>query len=173
MEACLREDTRLVESVEEIERIRDRENSDCDLRETIRNKTGPADLRHTNLIRDTDARGLLQHEAGPSDLRYSKLNQEKDLRDFIKPNPPAKGVPGTSALTAISAYESTSSEEDRAKLPMIDNSTPKRRKPLAPTDLQRRLDGEAASKIPHQNFGKLTIYSIVKFTICPVNRSQQ
>ena len=33
---------------------------------------------------------------------------------------------------------------------MIDNGTPKRRKPLAPTDLRRRLDGEAASKIPHQ-----------------------
>ena len=123
MEACLREETRLVESVEEIDRIRDLENSDCDLRETIRNKTGPADLRHTNLNRDTDARELLQREAGPSDLRYSKLNQEKDLRDFIKPKPLTKDGPGTSALTAISAYESTSSEEDRVKLPMIDNGT--------------------------------------------------
>ena len=150
VEACLREETRLVESVEEIERIRDRENSDSDLREIIRNKTGPADLRHTNLNRDTDARELLQREAGPSDLRYSKLKPEKDLRDFIKPKLLTKDGPGTSALTAISAYESTSSEEDRVKLPMIDNGTPKRRKPLAPTDLRRRLDGEAASKIPHQ-----------------------
>merc|ERR1712051_333667 len=66
VEACLREETRLVESVEEIDRIRDRENSDCDLRETMRKKTGPSDLRHTNLNRDTDALELLQREAGPS-----------------------------------------------------------------------------------------------------------
>ena len=96
------------------------------------------------------ARELLQHEAGPSDLRYGKLKPEKDLRDFIRPKPKSKDGPGTSALTAILAYESTSSEEERVKPPMNDNSTPKRHKPLAPTDLRRRLDGEAASKIPNQ-----------------------
>ena len=52
VEACLREETRLVE---EVERIRDRENSECDLRETMRKRTGPSDLRQTNLNRDTDA----------------------------------------------------------------------------------------------------------------------
>ena len=74
VEACLSEETRLVE---EVERIRDRENSDCDLRETMRKRAGPSDLRHTNLNRDTDARELLQQKAGPSDLRYSKLQPEK------------------------------------------------------------------------------------------------
>ena len=147
MEADLREDTRLVE---EVERIRDRENSDCDLRETMRNKAGPTDLRHTNLNRDTDARELLQHKAGPADLRYSKLLPEKDLRDFIKSKPKPKDGPGMSALMALSAYESTSSEEERFQSPVNDNGTPKRQKPLAPTDLRRRLDGEAASKVPNQ-----------------------
>ena len=53
-------------------------------------------------------------------------------------------------LTALLAYESTSSEEERVQPPVNDNSTPKCHKPLAPTDLLRRLDGEAASKIPNQ-----------------------
>ena len=139
MEACLRDETRLVE---EVERIRDQENSDCDLRETMRNRAGPSDLRHTNLNRDTDARELLQQKAGPSDLRYSKLQPEKDLRDIMRSKPKPKDGPGTSALTALSAYESTSSEEERVQLPENDNSTPKRHKPLARTDLRRRLDGE-------------------------------
>ena len=45
VEACLMEETRLVE---EDERNRDRENSDCDLRDIMRSKkAGPSDLRHT------------------------------------------------------------------------------------------------------------------------------
>ena len=40
-EECLRDETRLVE---DIERYRNRVNSDCELRETMRPRSGPADL---------------------------------------------------------------------------------------------------------------------------------
>ena len=121
VEACLMEDTRLIEGAE---RIRNREDSDHDLRETMRKK---------------------DQKAGPSDLRYSRLQREKDLRDIIRPKPGSRDGSGTSAL---SAYESTSSEEEQVQPPTTDNSTPKRQRPLAPTDLRRKLDGEVASKIP-------------------------
>ena len=53
----------------------------------------------------------------------------------MRSKPKPKDGPGTSALTALSAYESTSSEEEWVQLPENDNSTPKRHKPLARTDL--------------------------------------
>ena len=48
-EECLREETRLVEDVE---RFRNRVNSDCELRDKMRQRSGPADLRNSNLNRD-------------------------------------------------------------------------------------------------------------------------
>ena len=81
-EECLREETRLVEDVE---RFRNRVNSDCELRELMRQRSGPADLKNANLNRETDTRELMRPRAGPSDLRYCKLQPEKDLRDLIKP----------------------------------------------------------------------------------------
>ena len=138
-EECLREETKLVE---EVERIRDRENSDRDLRETMRPKAGPSDLRNATLNRDTDARELLQPKAGPSDLRYSKLQPEKDLKDIMKSKPKPKDESVTSALAALSAYESNSSEEEQVQLPKNDSSTPKRHRPLSKIDLRRKLDGE-------------------------------
>ena len=81
-EACLREETRLVE---DIERFRNHVNSDCELRETMRQRLGPADLRNSNLNRETDTRELMRQRAGPSDLRYCKLQPEKDMRDLMKP----------------------------------------------------------------------------------------
>ena len=121
------EETQLVAEVEEVERIRDRASSDCDLRKTMRPKPGPSDLRNATLNRDTDARELLQPKAGPSDLRYSKLQPEKDLRDIMKskPKPKPKDESATSALAALSAYESNSSEEERVQLTGND-TTPKR-----------------------------------------------
>ena len=138
-EAETEEETKLVE---EVERIRDRVNSDRDLRETMRPKPGPSDLRNATLNRDTDARELLQPKAGPSDLRYSKLQPEKDLRDIMKSKPKPKDESVTSALAALSAYESNSSEEEQVQLPKNDSSTPKRHRPLSKIDLRRKLDGE-------------------------------
>ena len=121
------EETQLVAEVEEVERIRDRASSDCDLRKTMRPKPGPSDLRNATLNRDTDARELLQPKAGPSDIRYSKLQPEKDLRDIMKSKskPKPKDESATSALAALSAYESNSSEEERVQLTGND-TTPKR-----------------------------------------------
>ena len=81
-EECLREETRLVE---DIVRYINRVNSDCELRETMRPRSGTADLRNANLNRETDTRELMRQRAGPSDLRYSKLQPKKDLRDLMKP----------------------------------------------------------------------------------------
>ena len=111
---------------------------DCDLRKTMRPKPGPSDLRNATLNWDTDARELLQPKAGPLDLRYSKLQPEKDLRDIMKSKPKPKDESATSALAALSAYESNSSEEEQVQLPGND-STPK---PLSKIDLRRKLDGE-------------------------------
>ena len=137
-EAETEEETKLVE---EVERIRDRVNSDRDLRETMRPKPGPSDLRNATLNRDTDARELLQPKAGPSDLRYSKLQPEKDLRDIMKSKPKPKDESVTSALAALSAYESSSSEEEQVQ-PTENDSTPKRHRPHSKIDLRRKLDGE-------------------------------
>ena len=115
---------------------------DCDLRKTMRPKPGPSDLRNATLNRDTDARELLQPKAGPSDLRYSKLQPEKDLKDIMKSKPKPKDESVTSALAALSAYESNSSEEEQVQLPKNDSSTPKRHRPLSKIDLRRKLDGE-------------------------------
>ena len=108
----------------------------------MRPKPGPSDLRNATLNRDTDARELLQPKAGPSDLRYSKLQPEKDLRDIMKSKPKPKDESVTSALAALSAYESNSSEEEQVQLPKNDSSTPKRHRPLSKIDLRRKLDGE-------------------------------
>ena len=107
----------------------------------MRPKPGPSDLRNATLNRDTDARELLQPKAGPSDLRYSKLQPEKDLREIMKSKPKPKDEPATSALAALSAYESSSSEEEQVQPPGND-STPKRHRPLSKIDLRRKLDGE-------------------------------
>ena len=62
-----------------------------------------------------------------------------------KPKP--TGGPGKSALTALSAYESSSSEEEQVQLPENDNS-PKRQKSLSQIDLRRKLDGEPEFRAP-------------------------
>ena len=105
----------------------------------MRPSPGPADLRNATFNRETDTRELLRPRAGPSDLRYSKLQPEKELRDLMKPKPKDEG--STSALAALSAYESNSSEEEQEQLPGNDN-TPKRPRPLSKIDLRRKLDGE-------------------------------
>ena len=67
---CLREETKLVD---DIERFRNRVNSDRELQETMRQRPGPADLRNATFNRETDTRELMRPKTGPSDLRYSKL----------------------------------------------------------------------------------------------------
>ena len=62
-----------------------------------------------------------------------------------KPKP--TGGPGKSALTALSAYESSSSEEEQEQLPGNDN-TPKCQRPLSQIDLRRKLDGEPEFRAP-------------------------
>ena len=89
-EECLREETILVERVEHdrrVERMRRRANSDGELRETMRPRAGPADLRNSSLNREKDARELMRPRPGPSDLRYSNLQPNKDLRQIMNPKP--------------------------------------------------------------------------------------
>ena len=83
-EECLREETLLIEK---IERVRNRVNSDGELRGTMRPRSGPADLRNPRLNRDKDARELMRPRPGPSDLRYSNLQPNKELREVMKPKP--------------------------------------------------------------------------------------
>ena len=61
-EECLREETILIEK---IERVRNRVNSDGELRDTMRPRSGPADLRNPRLNRDKDAKGTYATETGP------------------------------------------------------------------------------------------------------------
>ena len=62
LEEELREETILVEK---IERVRNRVNSDGELRDTMRPRSGPADLRNPRLNRDKDAKGTYATETGP------------------------------------------------------------------------------------------------------------
>ena len=61
-EECLREETILMEIME---RMRNRVNSDGELRDTMRPRSGPADLRNPRLNRDKDAKGTYATETGP------------------------------------------------------------------------------------------------------------
>ena len=67
--------------------MRNRVNSDGELRDTMRPRSGPADLRNSRLNRDTDTRELMRPRPGPSDLRYSNLQPNKELREVMKPKP--------------------------------------------------------------------------------------
>ena len=55
----------------------------------MRGRPGPVDLRNRN----KDLRNTLRQRSGPADLRYSKLNQNKDLRDLTRPRRRASSVP--------------------------------------------------------------------------------
>ena len=103
-EECLREETKLIEN---IERFRSRVNSDGDLRDTMRPKSGRADLRNSILNRDTDTRELMRPRPGPSDLRYSNLQPNKELREIMKPK----------TLSEPEEGEVESSEEESCHLP--------------------------------------------------------
>ena len=46
----------------------------------MRPKSGLADLRYSNLNRETDTRQLMRQKPGPSDLRYSNLQPNKELK---------------------------------------------------------------------------------------------
>ena len=76
-----------VEHDRRVERMRRRANSDGELRETMRPRAGPADLRNSSLNREKDARELMRPRPGPSDLRYSNLQPNKDLRQIMNPKP--------------------------------------------------------------------------------------
>ena len=76
-----------VEHDRRVERMRRRVNSDGELRETMRPRAGPADLRNLSLNRETDTRELMRPRPGPSDLRYSNLQPNKDLRQIMNPKP--------------------------------------------------------------------------------------
>ena len=83
-EECLREETILVEKVE---RMRKRAYSDGELRDTMRPRPGPADLRNSTLNREKDAREHMRPRPGPSDLRYSNLQPNRELREIMKAKP--------------------------------------------------------------------------------------
>merc|ERR1712008_321221 len=54
-----------------------------ELRDVMRQKPGPADLRNTTLNRDQDVRQQMRPKPGPSDLRFSHLNPNRDMRELM------------------------------------------------------------------------------------------
>ena len=73
------------EIIAEIEKRR--RLSKDDLRETMRPRAGPADLRNSRLNADKEMRDLMRPPVGPGDLRNSHLNAEKELREIMRPQP--------------------------------------------------------------------------------------
>ena len=64
-------------------------SEDEDLRNSMRERPGPSDLRNRN----KDLRDTMRRKSGPADLRNAKLNREQDLRDLMGPRRRANSVP--------------------------------------------------------------------------------
>ena len=86
-EECLKTEMDLVHDIESFKR-RALKWSD-DLRNKLRRRPGPSDLRN----RHKDLRETLRRKSDPADLRYTRLNRNKDLRDLMRPRRRTSSVP--------------------------------------------------------------------------------
>ena len=103
LEESYREETVLVERIERMRRLQTEElrdtmgqragpadlrNRNRELREVMRQRSGPADLRNSNLNRDQEVREQMRPRSGPSDLRYCHLQPNRELRELMRPKSP-------------------------------------------------------------------------------------
>ena len=100
LEESYREETVLVKRIKRMRRLQTEElrdtmgnragpadlrNRNRELREVMRPRSGPADLRNSHLNRDQDIREQMGPRSGPSDLRYCRLEPNREMRELKKP----------------------------------------------------------------------------------------
>ena len=86
-EECIKTEMELIHG---IERFRRRvQNCSEDLRNTMRGRPGPSDLRN----RDKDLRDTMRQKSSPADLRNARLNRDQDLRDLMRSRRRPSSVP--------------------------------------------------------------------------------
>ena len=84
---CLQREVELVQDIESFRRRAQKWSED--LRLKIRGCPGQSDLRNRN----KDLRQTMRRQSGPADLRHSKLNRNTDLRDLTRSRRRASLVP--------------------------------------------------------------------------------